>query len=379
MSKIWVVHIRCGSGHTKAAEAVHNVLAEKFDPELLNLADSSARIFKYFYESGYSLLVRCFPQVWFLIYRVFAIKLFSQILLWQNRLIFRRFIKSIIKENPDVLISTHFFVSQIAAGLKRKGLIDSKLITVITDYGVHRLWINNPTDFYITASQDVADEFKKKHAINPEKIKAFGLPLRQEFYKLPDTGLRKRYQEPDNITTVLLFSGGLGIGPFKLLIDKLYKKCGLLVVYGKNKGIESYIKRIENPVYLKGFEYKEEIWELMGLADFVVTKAGGLSVSECIAFKKPMVFMSAVPGQEYYNIDFVVQNKLGFYPGNNQKLIETIEWLVSNPENIEALNRNFDKVAVQNSPLLIRELVCSIVSNTSRRESRKGPSDPRDK
>ncbi len=377
MDKIWIVHIKCGSGHTKAAQAVWDVLKEDRDVALLNLTDFGLSSFKYIYETGYGFLIKYFPLVWFLLYKLFSNRFFCNSLLFQHLLIFGKFIRKIKAEKPEVVITTHFFASQLVAYLKRKGFISSKLITIITDFGVHRFWVNRSTDYYITASQEATGQLRKQYAINSEKIHNYGIPLRQQFYEHIDCSLKDKYQKPDNITTVLIFSGGLGIGPFELLIDKLYKKCGILTIYGRNKNIGAYIRNLERPLYLKGFEYKEEVWELMRLSDIVVTKAGGLSVSECIALKKPIIFMSAIPGQESYNINFVLKNKLGFYPGSNRRLLETIEWLVNNPDRLKEIENNFSQFEVQNSPLLIGELIDSIVSNTFRgtRDEGRGMKD----
>ena len=42
--------------------------------------------------------------------------------------------------------------------------------------------------------------------------------------------------------------------------------------------------------------------ELMSVADVMVTKPGGLSISEALVKKLPMIFFSAIPGQEANNI-----------------------------------------------------------------------------
>ena len=45
----------------------------------------------------------------------------------------------------------------------------------------------------------------------------------------------------------------------------------------------------------------------MSAVDLVVTKPGGLSVSECLAKAKPMLLVSPIPGQEERNADYLLE------------------------------------------------------------------------
>jgi processive 1,2-diacylglycerol beta-glucosyltransferase len=46
---------------------------------------------------------------------------------------------------------------------------------------------------------------------------------------------------------------------------------------------------------------------VMTAADLVVTKPGGLSVSECLAKGRPMLLVSPIPGQEERNADYLLE------------------------------------------------------------------------
>ena len=46
----------------------------------------------------------------------------------------------------------------------------------------------------------------------------------------------------------------------------------------------------------------------MTAADLVVTKPGGLSVSECLAKRRPMLLVSPIPGQEERNADYLLES-----------------------------------------------------------------------
>ena len=46
---------------------------------------------------------------------------------------------------------------------------------------------------------------------------------------------------------------------------------------------------------------------VMAVSDLVVTKPGGLSVSECLAKGRPMLLVSPIPGQEERNADYLLE------------------------------------------------------------------------
>src|SRR2546425_9639189 len=47
--------------------------------------------------------------------------------------------------------------------------------------------------------------------------------------------------------------------------------------------------------------------ELMGLADLIITKPGGLTSSEAMAMGKPLFILNPIPGQEAANSDFLLE------------------------------------------------------------------------
>jgi processive 1,2-diacylglycerol beta-glucosyltransferase len=53
--------------------------------------------------------------------------------------------------------------------------------------------------------------------------------------------------------------------------------------------------------------FTNEMHKMMAAADLVVTKPGGLTVSECLALGKPMLLISPIPGQEEHNAGFLME------------------------------------------------------------------------
>ena len=63
------------------------------------------------------------------------------------------------------------------------------------------------------------------------------------------------------------------------------------------------------PVRVHGFV--ETMAQFMAASDLVVSKAGGLTVSEALASGKPLVLYHVVPGQEELNARYVEEHEAG--------------------------------------------------------------------
>jgi len=88
----------------------------------------------------------------------------------------------------------------------------------------------------------------------------------------------------------------------------------------------------------------------MCIADFIISKAGGISVTECIALNKPMIInkSESIPIPESYNIDFIERNELGII-SNNKDLINDINELSFNSDEINRFKKNLKPFKIKNS------------------------------
>ena len=68
------------------------------------------------------------------------------------------------QKQPDLIISTHPFSSQMCSYLKRKGKINAKIATIMTDFAPHDQWLvgSDFTDYYFVANDKMEDYLIKK-------------------------------------------------------------------------------------------------------------------------------------------------------------------------------------------------------------------------
>ena len=89
----------------------------------------------------------------------------------------------------------------------------------------------------------------------------------------------------------------------------------------------------------------------MDAADLILTKAGGLSTTEALMKRLPMVYINAVPGCETRNLEFMVSHGYARTADTPEALTELVCSLLREPETLaawrETLARAFPTPAVE--------------------------------
>ena len=228
--------------------------------------------------------------------------------IWQDN--FRRIIE---KEKPDLIVTTHHFISPSTAQLEQK----VPFVVVVIDLGKpHRIWFDKKADYIIVPDKEMANWASKKFKIEPSKLKPLGYPLRSAF----------RDPKPSNLTNTILI---LGAGIESLLviswikkIKKRYPDKKIVVVCGHNILLEKILSKMSN---IQSFGFIDNLHKFLEESDLAITKAGPGVIMEAAALKKPIILVKWVGFQEKDNIDFVTANNLGIYAPNGKNLITTIE------------------------------------------------------
>lgn len=367
--KIIIVYASAGTGHFKAAEAIYNFFKQKdknLELKLIDALQYSNFFFSNIYSYGYSFLVRFAPCLWSLaFYITYArplrriTKIVSFII---DRFNVKRFTQILIRESPDFIISTHFLPSEVCAELKRNQKINSKLITVITDFGVHPFWIDKRVDIYVVAS-DFTQEKLALEGIKREQIKALGIPIDFKFLRQhkKDDICEKIGIAPDKFT-VLVVTGSFGIGPIEEIVNLLYKDAQILVVCAKNKRLFTRLKNKNYP-QVKAFGFIDNIQELMAVSDIIITKPGGLTISEILAMELVPIFISAIPGQEVENVKVLERYGVGLKVNKLKEIKDMVLDYRDNPDKLSRMRENIKKIK---KPFAAEELYNAICQSSAR-------------
>jgi len=305
--KILVIYATAGAGHRRAAEAVTQVLREetRHNTILVDALTHASWLYKYSYSATYTFMITKCPWLWAFFFGLLDIPCLQKTI-WalrrlQNTVHGRGLARYLIEEDFDYIISTHFFPNEVASALKQSGRIRARIISCVTDFDVHRFWLGPGINYYACASSWTADKLFKLGVV-PERIKTTGIPTDKCFSQHPDAGeVRRRLGISEKMFTVLIATGSFGIGPMEELIDRL-PGFQILVVCGHNAGLYERLRQRDQKD-LKVYGLVKNMDELMAAADVMITKPGGLSIAEALVTGLPLIFFSAIPGQEKHNVE----------------------------------------------------------------------------
>ncbi len=242
-------------------------------------------------------------------------------------------IRSLVKKyRPSVVISTHpFYMSPLSAYIS---LLKNDLpsVTVATDLtNVHRLWFDQGTDLLALPTQE-AYEQGLAMGFPADRMQVTGIPVNPAFAKetRAKDEIRAGLGWAPGLTTVLV----LGSKRIKGLMDVLHllNHSGLplqfVLVAGGDDELFEQFKTTEWHAAVHVYNFVKTIPTFMHASDLVVGKAGGLTVTECLATGRPLLIVDVTPGQEEGNAAYVVDHGAGELANSPILALETLyHWL----------------------------------------------------
>jgi processive 1,2-diacylglycerol beta-glucosyltransferase len=347
--RILVFSATFGAGHVRAAEAMIEVIqAKEPKAEIIHL-DFGAFVSKTLnkvVKNTYIELIKHTPRLWGkFYYRTSKIQPDSAIQRLINILGRREFLDYIKKLNPDVIICTYPTMAGVLGELRQKNILQTPIATVVTDYTVHNHWIHPGVDLYIVGNREVQNALISR-GIEAERIRVTGIPVSPKFEQVADREkLAKEFKLLPDRPTFLVMGGAYGVlggakGVCKIL-SEADKPVQALVVCGRDeklfRSLDGYVAEAINPI--RRFGYVKNVEELMSVSDIIITKAGGLTVSEALTKHLPLVIYKPIPGQEEENAYFVERIGAAKLAETEEELEEIIHHILSRPEEIEKMRQ----------------------------------------
>jgi processive 1,2-diacylglycerol beta-glucosyltransferase len=316
-TSILILHATAGAGHTRAAQAIAAALKlTGQENRVVDTLECTTALFRRMYVKSYIDMVQKAPELWGYLYERSDVVVSPTSRRARARLAFdklnsRAFRKLLDETKPGVIICTHFLPLELLSDLKGRGKFDVPVHAVITDVSPHAFWVYPNIEHYHVATSSAARELARK-GYPAKQISVTGIPVDPVFSnRTPAAEIRAKLgllPKP----TVLLLSGGFGVGPMKQMLASFGESrsdLSLVVVAGKNAQLEAECKALAAtlPVPIKVFGFVNNMHELMDAADLIVTKPGGLTTTEILAKGKPMALVAPIPGQEQRNAEYLLE------------------------------------------------------------------------
>jgi len=326
--KVLIITATAGGGHLAAASAIEDAwhsLRPQDSIEKLDMVGFFSPLHRKIHADGYETLVEHAPEVWGLLFSktddpkvVARLNRLSRIFTPTSSLKLERHIK---RTHPDVVICTHYGAIEILGRMVRgahkkakatssKGSHAPFIVSVVTDFEAHALWMGDCVSLYCVAAEASSARIEARGALR-DSIAATGIPIANKFAQMVESrDVRARLGLRDDQPVVLLLGGGFGWGPISETLselDKVDRRFQTVVVCGRNTELRRTIAAQDrkHPTHVLGFV--SNMNELMAVSHLVITKPGGLTTSEALASGLPMVVINPIPGQEAANSDFLLQ------------------------------------------------------------------------
>ena len=358
--KVIIFYASYGGGHLNAAKSIQECILNNYkeiDVELIDCMKYVNITIEKITTAAYREMAKKAPWAWGRIYADSQKGPLAHITSRSNKIMAIKLLKLLREKNPDLIISTHPFGSQMCSYLKRKNKIHAKIATIMTDFAPHDQWLvgSDFTDYFFVAHKKMKDYLISKN-IDERKIFDTGIPISNRFLVDYDRNSILKELEFDNSKKTILFFGGgeFGLGKTRTVeifecFVKLFKNTQIIAISGKNEKMRNAFEKIveENnrTDSIKVFEYTKQVPEFMSISDLVVTKPGGLTTSESLSSNLPMVIINPIPGQEEENAEFLEENGIAIWIKKTDDPYKKLENLFSDEKKLADMKENTKKLA----------------------------------
>lgn len=367
MKKVLILTTSTGEGHNQAANSLKEpFLKEGYEVIIYDFLKDNSKLLNKLLINGYEFSVSNFPKVYGFLYKITNIKssqscfdlLFSKL---HSKV--SNFISSI---NPDIIITTHPFAVDLATFYKKK-FKNIPILSIVTDFKAHYSYINKSIDAYIVGSNITkSDLFSKGIAL--DKIYVYGIPVKDEYY-IKSINVNK----DNDYFNILLMGGSMGSKKISKVLEKLVlnkNKLNITVLCGNNKALkELLIKSFSNDYPNKKINilgFSKEVFNLMNDADLLISKPGGLTITEAINKNLPVLVPFYIPGQEFDNIKVLnILNSI-ILVKKTSNINNIINEYINNPSKFSNIKNNLNRLSSYYSKNKIIEVSKNLIDKGPR-------------
>ena len=234
---------------------------------------------------------------------------------------------------PDLIIATHPFPEGAAALWRMRHGGAFALAALLTDYALHAIWLVRGVDQYFVATNTMADEMAER-GFDPHTVRATGIPIVRANYSLAREAAQKQAGLTEDLPTLLLMGGGLGLGGMDrtlAALEEVEQRLSILVVAARNAALEAHARSAacSSRHVIRVFSYTDQVSALMRAADLLITKPGGLTISEAFAAGLPLLLHDPIPGPETENAIYATRRGAAVWLHPGERMAPAVEEILA--------------------------------------------------
>lgn len=355
---IFVTHASVGSGHRSAALAIAQAFEalreagesrlQGVEVEVIDILDYGRIIFDG--DATASMFTGFTRPIYDLTWR-FTL---TGRLLWGggsawSYLMFGKFTKLVEQRRPLAIVSTHITAANCAAAARMVTGQQFPLVCVPTDYEIEGLWPHKETDLFCVATEAMAETLRPRK-VPEENMMLSGIPVRGGLGEEYDVAaVRADMGLPQDKIIVLVMAGAHLSQPyvrFRATIDESLEQLkalsGMHFVFlpGKDAKYAAHLEQQRSELGIENMTimgYVQKMPALMAAADLAICKSGGLTVTECLCARLPMLLLGRSYGQEKSNTRMLTSLGVGMHVTTPRELLGALRHLHAHPTSLQAM------------------------------------------
>lgn len=344
--RILVLTLSFGEGHVTAARAIADEFrrqSPQSDIRVVDALEHCSPIFRAFYVYPYWLMIRYAPRLWRYFFQARTRRndeFTAPIWAWRHGC--KKVFEIISSYQPDVIVSCEVGACEIAAIARRQAVSSARVINVITDLEAEPIWVKPEIEAYFVPDDRVKHQLIKWGA-ETSSVHVCGIPIDRKFAYAPTTpkSIVRRASRP----MVLLMGGGKGPTRMDLVASTLLQNdipMQIVALPGKDISASKKLKRLNqgSDSRLTVVDWTDRVADYMKAASILVTKPGGLTLSEASACGVPLVLFDVIPGPEEVNTEAYVSAGAAILAKSPVDAAEEVVKLLADGEKLSTMRRN---------------------------------------
>ena len=356
-----ILSVTAGEGHNSTARAIQAELEKRgADCLILDTFDYISPEFAKLISEGYLLVTEKAGYAWKAGYRL-AEKRHPNDFEFAPANLLKQAVSGELAEfirtdSYDAILFTHPFPGILLDIMKKKRMINTRTVGILTDFTFHPYWEDCTENDYVVVPDRLLLPQAHRKGFRDSQILPFGIPINPKFSETMSKADARRFLGIDeNLTTFLIMGGSMGYGNMAENVRKIdaidmagtERDFQLIVVCGNNAEMKAEIAEIaktaRHRMLVTGFV--KTIPQMMDAADCIITKPGGLTTSEALAKRLPMIIAGPIPGQEERNAEFLLNNGCAMATSKTCPIDECIWQLLQSDIRLQSMRACIDAIA----------------------------------
>ncbi len=371
--KYLLLYVPAGGGHVSTAKGIAKYFQENYadsvDADVVDGFQWANWLLYTTVIDGYKKSQTTGQWVYEFIYRAnkrWPIAKISQILM--SRFLMKDMERIILQHKPTNIVILHFFLIRPMMKVLKKMNINIPITTIITDpFTIHRMRSLEKNMQYVVFSEKARDTIIGRDVPAPN-VHLYPIVLKEEFsHPLPADKiieLKKKFDLRLDKKVLLLLWGGDWLPKWAATLEECIKTnidAQILILCGRSKSLSRQVTKLQKKypqAPIKAFHgFIDFVYDLINVSDIIVTKAWPATVMEILFMNKIPVINSYIREQEKWNVEYVVENKLGFYEPNVKKLVAVVNRMLSWEDDMSVHYENIKNMHLRNGTQEVAEFL----------------------